>query len=151
MLRFGYVDTTNLAHHLLFLFRQIFGETTSTITPKMFLESHLPRSTSGTRTFTVLLTFPGGNFSLERLIIFNACGSKLLFIVFLFSESRSYARHTLMENGLLLLTFLQMGGLLHLFLLEQQQLLALTYLHYVLSHYWSHSGFLNEFFLHDSQ
>ena len=46
----------------------------SIITPKMFLESHLPQSTSGTQ-----------NFSLASLVILNACISKLLFTVFLFS------------------------------------------------------------------
>ena len=40
----------------------------SIITPKIFLESHLPRSTSDTRIFTVSQTFPYGNFSLADLM-----------------------------------------------------------------------------------
>ena len=36
---------------------------TSIITPKTFLKSHLPQSTSATQTFTVSPTFPSGNFS----------------------------------------------------------------------------------------
>ena len=57
----------------------------SIITPKKFLESHLPRSTSGTRTFTVSLTFPCGNFSLASLVILKACICRLHFTIFLFS------------------------------------------------------------------
>ena len=66
------------------LCRSLVGST-SIITHKMFLESHLLRSTSGTRTFTMSSTFRCGNFSLTSLVILNACVSKLLFTVFLFS------------------------------------------------------------------
>ena len=57
----------------------------SIITPKIFLESHLPRSTSGTRTFTVSPTFPCGNFSLASLVILKACVCRIIFTIFLFS------------------------------------------------------------------
>ena len=55
----------------------------SIITPKMFLESHLPRSTSGTRNFAVSPIFPGGNFSQASLVMLNTCVSKLLFTNYL--------------------------------------------------------------------
>ena len=51
------------------LFRPLV-RSTSIITPRIFLDSHLPRSTSGTQNFTVSQTFP--------------CVSKLLFAVLLF-------------------------------------------------------------------
>ena len=57
----------------------------SIITPKIFLESHLPQSTSSTQTFTVSSTFPSGNFSLASLVVLMACICRLLFTVFLFS------------------------------------------------------------------
>ena len=56
----------------------------SIITPKLFLESHLPRSTSHTRTFTVSPTFPCGNFSLASLVILKACVCRLFFTIFSF-------------------------------------------------------------------
>ena len=44
----------------------------SIITPKIFLESHLPQSTSANRTFTVSETFLSKNFSLASLVILKA-------------------------------------------------------------------------------
>ena len=78
----------------------------SIITPKIFLESHLPGSTSSTQTFTVLPTFLCGNFSLASLVILKACVFRLLFIFFFFSVI--LFEHILMENGVFMLPFLWM-------------------------------------------
>ena len=78
----------------------------SIITPKKFLESHLPGSASSTQTFTVLPTFPCGNFSLASLVILKACVFRVLFTIFLFSVI--LFKHILMENGVFMLSFLWM-------------------------------------------
>ena len=65
------------------LFRPLV-RSTSIITPRIFLDSHLPRSTSGTQNFTVSQTFPCKIFPLASFLILNACVSKLLFAVLLF-------------------------------------------------------------------
>ena len=93
---------------------QIFGEVSFHYTPKIFLESHLLRATSGTRTFTVWPTFSCGNFSLASIVILNACVCRLLFTIFFFQLSCSFAEHILMKNGV----FLWMAHLLHMFLAE---------------------------------
>ena len=79
MLLTGYVYVTNLIYHLSFLFcRSFWWGQLPLLLPTLF-------STSGPYTFPVSPTFPWRNISLEGIVILNACVSKLLFTVFLFS------------------------------------------------------------------
>ena len=116
-----YVLNWLLAHHkfsipsLVPIFYKYLVRSASIISPKIFLESHLPRSTIGSRTFTVSPAFPCRNFSLASLVILKACVCRLLF-TFFFQLSCSFAEHILMKNGLFLLPFLWMAHLPHMFL-----------------------------------
>ena len=79
MLLTGYVYVTNLVYHLSFLFcRSFWWDQLPVLLPTLF-------STSGPYTFAVSPTFPWRSISLEDIVILNACVSKLLFTVFLFS------------------------------------------------------------------
>ena len=52
-----------------FMFISLLGS--SSVTPKRFVESHLPRSMSGASTYSISSTFTGGDFSRANLAIFT--------------------------------------------------------------------------------
>ena len=137
MLLTGYVYVTNLVYHLSFLFcADLWWD-------------QLPRSASGFELSQCRQFFPAEIYLWQAssfwMLVFPNYFSQLIF----FHGPCSCVWHTLMENGLRLLSFLWMGDLLHLFLPERQQILALLYLHCLLNHNWSPSGFLNKFLRRD--